>query len=137
MDNYYFYKNNVSPAEHFMQDMIYSANIVNVPKVYSYNNNILCMKRINALSISDQYGENFENVPSHIINKIRDTIATLYLHGIEYPDITGYNFIYEENADKLWIIDFEHASYNSRHKEYDPFILDFINGRNKWNPLFK
>jgi tRNA A-37 threonylcarbamoyl transferase component Bud32 len=95
------------------------------------------MKRINALSVSDQYGENFEDVPSHIITKIRDTIATLYTNGIEYPDITGYNFIYEEDADKLWIIDFEHASYNSCHKGYDPFILDFINGRNDWNPEFK
>lgn len=137
MNKYFFYKSNVDFIEYFIQDSIYKLGIVNIPKVYSYNNGTLCMKRINALSVADQYGEDFENVPSHIIEKIRDTIATLYSYGIEYPDITGYNFIYEEDADKLWVIDFEHASYKSKPSKYNPFILEFINGYEGWNPDFK
>jgi len=50
-----------------------------------------------------------------------------------YIDITGYNFI--ENDNKLWIIDFGHATYNYPRK-MDEFVEKFLAGHNGWNPEF-
>jgi tRNA A-37 threonylcarbamoyl transferase component Bud32 len=55
-------------------------------------------------------------------------------NNIEYPDITGYNFI--EHDNKIWIIDFEHSSFINKTMK-DPFVNKFIGGSNKWNPEFK
>ena len=129
-------KSHVSPAEYHIQHMIYNSNIVKVPKPYTYDKNTsqLTMQLIPNMSIADQYGEDFESVPSHIIEKIREIIRILYYHGLEYPDITGYNFI--EWNDDVWIIDFEHATYKGNVSSFDPFILEFINGHEGWNPEF-
>ena len=130
-----FVKQNVTSSEYKTHSILYNSHILNVPKPYKFIESQLTMQMIPALSISDMYGENFSNVPVHIIDNIRDIIATLYINGIEYPDITGYNFI--EYQDKIWIIDFGHASYNSNYHSYDPFIMKFINGYNDWNPDYK
>lgn len=135
-DTYYFTKQNVSEKEYKIQSILYNANIVNIPQPYSYNANTkeLKMRKIPNLSIADMYGEEFYRVPQIIIEKIRNIISTLYYYGLEYPDITGYNFI--EYQNKVWIIDFEHAQINNNRATYDPFILEFINGVNSWNPQF-
>ena len=135
-DIYYFTKQNVSEKEYKIQSIIYNANIVNVPQPYSYDKNTkeLKMRKIPNMSIADMYGEEFYRVPTIIIEKIRNIISTLYYYGLEYPDITGYNFI--EYQNRVWIIDFEHAQFNKNKSTYDPFILDFINGVNSWNPQF-
>jgi tRNA A-37 threonylcarbamoyl transferase component Bud32 len=129
-------KTNVKKSEYYIHNLIYNSDIVNIPKPYSYNikTRTFTMYKINQMSISDKYGENFSDVPQHIIEEIRNIISTLYYNDIEYPDITGYNFIEYDN--KIWIIDFEHASYKLNKKRYDPFILKFINGHNGWNSKF-
>lgn len=134
--SYYFTKHNVKESEVFIHDSIYNLNILNIPKIYNYDKEkkLLIMRNIPALNIADMYGENFSDVPAYITDEIRNIITTLYYHGIEYPDITGYNFL--EYQNKIWIIDFEHASYKSDIKKYDPFILEFIHGANAWNPLY-
>ena len=68
-----------------------------------------------------------------MFSNIRNIIQTLYDHDVLYIDITGYNFI--ENDNKLWIIDFEHATYNHPRKT-DPFVEKFLEGHNGWNPEF-
>lgn len=130
-------KYNVNPSEFHIQNLIYNMNILNIPKPYSYNpiSKILSMYNISEMSISDMYGEKYLDIPEYITEQIRNIISTLYYHGIEYPDITGYNFI--EYQNKIWIIDFEHASFNSNPDTYDPFILQFMNGHNDWNPNYK
>ena len=80
-------------------------------------------------------GENIINFSNNLIKEIRNIIKILYDNNIEYPDITGYNFIEIDN--KLWIIDFEHASLIQNNKLKDSFVIKFINGLNKWNPRFK
>jgi tRNA A-37 threonylcarbamoyl transferase component Bud32 len=136
-DELYYIKDGVDSKEYNIHDIIYRASIVNCPKIYRYDaeNKKLVMRHIPNYSVSDTYGENFEDVPANIIEKIRDTVADLYFYGIEYPDITGYNFI--EYQNKIWIIDFEHASLNPNRETYDPFILKFIQGHNDWNPEYK
>lgn len=133
---YYFTKQNVSEKEYKIQSILYNANIVNVPRPYTYDNNTqtLKMRNIPNLSIADMYGEEFYKVPKDISEQIRNIITTLYQYGLEYPDITGYNFI--EYQNKVWIIDFEHAQFNNDKQTYDPFILKFIEGVNSWNPRF-
>lgn len=135
-DIYYFTKQNVSEKEYKIQSILYNTNIVNVPRPYSYDNNTkeLKMRNIPNLSIADTYGEEFHKVPQNISEQIRNIISTLYQYGLEYPDITGYNFI--EYQNKIWIVDFEHAQFNNDRAKYDPFILEFIKGANSWNPQF-
>jgi hypothetical protein len=72
-------------------------------------------RKINALSVADMYGADFEKVPATIISQIRDIIKKLYQAGIIYPDITGYNFIQDSN-DRVWIVDFEHCFYLNQNQ---------------------
>ena len=133
--NSIFSKNNVSNHEYQMHKYIYELNLINVPKIIDYdaNSQILKMDKINNYNISDMYGEGSENVPESIFSEIRSIINILYQNGITYPDITGYNFI--ENENKIWIIDFEH-SYFTNKDNCDNFVSKFINGLNEWNPYF-
>ena len=103
---------------------------VNVPKIISYDKEkeIMVMHKINALNLSDMFGEKSSDIDEYYFDEIRTIIKTLSDNGIEYPDITGYNFIEYDN--KIWIIDFEHAHIR------DTFVDKFIQGRNKWNPRF-
>ena len=136
MDNNYFIKYNVSPNEYKIQMIVSKLNIVDVPEIIDYDatNHTMKMRRINNMNLSDFYGENAKNVPIYIFDKIRAIIKKLLLAGIEYPDITGYNFI--EHNNKIWIIDFGHASFFVE-KYNCSFITKFINGLNEWNPNFK
>ena len=144
MDNI-FSKPNVSESEYQMQIYIYNLNILNVPKPISYDKTtkIFKMKEINGMSLSDYYGEKSTNIDSNIFKSIREIIKTLYDVGIIYPDITGYNFIAEYDADneiteKLWIIDFEHARFYdpNYYDSNDKFVNDFIDGLDSYNLEF-
>lgn len=131
----HFTKPNVSINEYRMQSYVSELNIVNVPKIISYDaeKKILTMEKIPNLNISDMYGEESGDIEEYLFEKIREIIKKLALHKISYPDITGYNFI--EYKDTMWIIDFEHAKLVS--KITDKFVLKFIDGLNEWNPEFK
>ena len=140
-----FTKHNVSESEYQMQLHIYYLNILNVPEPISYDKTtkLFKMKEINGMTLSDYYGEKSINIDSNIFKSIRGIIQTLFDVGIIYPDITGYNFImqyddFNEITDKLWIIDFEHATFNDP-TIYDPnydFVNDFINGLDSYNLEF-
>ena len=133
-----FHKSGVSLDEYHMHQYVYDLNIVNVPKIISYDKDtqILVMQRLNSdpdteINESLQEKDRFDD--------IRDIIRALYDNNIEYPDITVYNFI-EDNKnnnlynDKIWIIDFEHSKIVKKIE--NKFVNKFINGLNKWNPDF-
>ena len=62
-------------------------------------------------------------------------MQTLYDNeGIEYIDITGYNFI--EKDKKIYIIDFGDAQYSKKWKKINWFLEEFLNGHHGWNPDF-
>ena len=134
-EDVYYTKENVSLTEYKIHKYVYNLHIVNIPKIKSYNKETkqLKMVRVGTMSISDYYGESAENIDDDLFTKIRNMIQTLYDHDILYVDITGYNFI--ENDKKLWIIDFEHATYNHPRKT-DEFVEKFLGGHNGWNPEF-
>ncbi len=132
--SYIFTKHNVSLKEYKIHKYVYDLGIVNVPRIYDYNKEtqVLKMQKINNMCISDFYGEDPTKIPEEIFEKIRNIIHVLCDNNIEYKDITGYNFI--EHNEKLWIIDFEHASFNTKIR--NKFIRGFLKGNNKWNPEF-
>ena len=134
-EDVYYTKENVSLCEYKIHKYVYNLDIVKVPKIKSYNKKTKQMKmvRVGAMSVSDYYGETAEHISDELFARIRNIIKTLYEHDILYIDITGYNFI--ENDKKLWIIDFEHATYNYPRKT-DEFVEKFLEGHNGWNPEF-
>lgn len=131
----YYIKHNVSLKEYEMHKHVYSLGIVNTPEILAYDKDtkIMLMKRINHMNVADFYGDKDIDTSPELFQKIRDIIKTLYENNIVYPDITGYNFI--EYNNEIWIIDFEHSNFKPLLK--DDFVLEFINGANKWNPQFK
>jgi tRNA A-37 threonylcarbamoyl transferase component Bud32 len=138
-ESYMFIKENVSLHEYKMHTYAYNLGLINVPKIYDYNEEtkVLKMQKIPSLCLSDYYGEDPTNISAELFNEIRNIIKILYDNNIEYPDITGYNFIKQNN--KIWIIDFGHASFNPyiNTNLNDPFIDKFIKGYNSWNLNFR
>jgi RIO-like serine/threonine protein kinase len=96
------------------------------------------MENIDGKTLCQLYSDEPENVPIEIWNKIRVIINTLfYEDGIEYIDISPYNFIVKN--DKVYIIDFGHAYWCNKDKQLSNwFLKDFIiNEENTFNPDFK
>ena len=128
-----FTKHNVEPSEYRVHQMVYNAGIVNVPKIYSYDENekILVMQKICNMSVADFYGEDIINVPHKILNDIQRQIKKLYEFGVCYPDITGYNFV--EKDGKVFIVNFRNACFNKE----DAFVEKFIHTQMcNWNPEY-
>ena len=135
--NKYYIKHDVKENEYIMHNYIYNLNLLNVPKIINYDqeNKIMTMEKINGMNVSDMYGEKADNVPDEIFEIIVNIIKTLKKQDIEYPDITGYNFIEDKNTyGKIWIIDFEHSKINKNIT--NQHINSICNYVKKWNPDF-
>jgi tRNA A-37 threonylcarbamoyl transferase component Bud32 len=130
----YFTKTGVSYSEYKIQKYVSELPNIKAPKAYDYDHETktICMQKIHGMSVADFYGEDASNVPTWVFDEIRFIIKTLYMNGIEYPDITGYNFMLCN--DKIYIIDFGHARAKKLIK--NRFVHKFINGYNGWNPAF-
>ena len=76
----------------------------------------------------------------HIFEQIRHIINTLKNNKLDYIDITGYNFIIDEDH-KIHIIDFEHSIDRTIHTNINDgqswFLNTFLDGINIWNPDFE
>jgi tRNA A-37 threonylcarbamoyl transferase component Bud32 len=131
----YYIKHSVSLKEYEMHKYVQRLGIVNVPKILAYDRDtrIMLMERVNYMNVADYYGEKDADITPELFQKIQKIIKTLYDNNVVYPDITGYNFI--EYNGKIWIIDFEHSNFKPLLQ--DDFVVQFINGTNKWNPQFK
>ena len=135
--NKYYIKHDVKENEYIMHNYIYNLNLLNVPKIINYDkeNKIMTMEKIDGMNVSDMYGEKADNVPDEIFEIIVNIIKTLKKQDIEYPDITGYNFIEDKNIyGKIWIIDFEHSKINKNIT--NQHINSICNYVKKWNPEF-
>lgn len=143
MENYlanpktYYVKQDVNHKEWFMQQYVYQLNIVNIPEIIEYNDEskIMVMKKAGTNNLSDTYGENAADVPNELFDQVVKIVRILVLNGIEYPDLTGYNFIEDSNG-KVWIIDFEHSSIMTSTQVNNIHIQNICNGYKKWNPEF-
>ena len=135
-EDLYYTKSGVELHEYKMHKYVYNLHVVNVPKIVKYDKRtkVMVMHKVNGLNISDMYSETLDNISNELFEQVREIIKTLVYHNVEYIDITGYNFILDNN-DKLWIIDFEHAKYTIPMN--DEFVKKFCNGLNEWNPEFR
>lgn len=136
----YYVKHNVEHGEYFMQKYVHQLNIVNVPEIIEYDeaNKIMVMMRVGKNNLSHNYGENATDVPDELFDKVVKIVRTLVLHGIEYPDLTGYNFVEDKNTyGKMWIIDFEHAAITLSKEITNIHIINICNGKQLWNPDFR
>ena len=143
MENYIadpnvFVKKNVNHTEYFMQKYVYQLNIVNIPEIIEYDEKgkIMVMKKVDNNNLSDIYGENATDIPDEIFDQVVKILRTLTLHNIEYPDLTGYNFV-EDNDGKVWIIDFGHSHLTTSTLINNIHIQNICNGDKTWNPDFK
>ena len=138
LPNTYYVKHNVNEREHFMQQYVYQLNIVNVPKIINYDetNKIMIMKTVQGMNLSDKYGDNADDIPNESFEQVVKIVRNLVLHNIEYPDLTGYNFV-EDNDGKVWIIDFGHSHLTTSTLINNIHIQNICNGDKTWNPDFK
>ena len=133
----YYVKHGVSEHEYEMQKYVRSLNIVRVPGVAAYckETHIMAMPLVGVMSVSDMYGASAEDVPDEVFESIVDTVQLLVAHGIEFPDLTGYNFVEDlTKPGEVWIIDFEHATLNDDIT--NPAIIALVAGERQWNPDF-
>ena len=135
--NIYYVKKNVNHREWFMQKYVYQLNIVNVPEIIEYNeeSKIMVMKKVGEMNLSDYYGADATDIPKELFDQVVKIVRNLVLHNIEYPDLTGYNFI-KDSDGKVWIIDFEHSSMMTSNQVNNVHIQNICNGYKKWNPDF-
>jgi len=132
----HFYKK-VSKQEYEIYKYVHDLQIINIPKLWDYNEStgIMITEKIPNMSVSDYYGDNPTKVPKWIFNEIRKIVTTLYKHNVEYIDITGYNFIEHEN--KIWIIDFGHATFINPKIPTNDFLKKFMKKKvYEWNSDF-
>lgn len=86
-------------------------------------------------TLSNLYGDDESDIPEWIWDEIRNIMQILLEEGVEYQDITSYNFIQKD--DKIYVIDFGDARYVSRSREMNWFLKEFMAGHNGWNPDFR
>jgi tRNA A-37 threonylcarbamoyl transferase component Bud32 len=110
----------------------FSPKVISISKVDDAC--FIVMEDLQAECLADVYGEDPDNIPKWIWNEIRIMVKTLLdEEGIEYPDITPYNFIEKDN--RVYMIDFGDAKYVEGENNW--FVQEFIDGENYWNPDYK
>lgn len=133
---------NLIENEIYMQQIASSYGFTpKIIKTWKDNNKYYIeMENINAPSIAKKYGDKLSNVPEQFIEPMRDILRTLYeCEGIEYIDITGYNFI--EKNNKIYLIDFGHAKWTTNPILPDNWFLrkfiDYSDPIDEFNPDFR
>ena len=126
-----------SPLEIELQEI--AANYEFAPRIHQVNGNIVQMDKINGNCLADIYTDDPEMVPEKVWNDIHRILVVLFeCEGIEYIDITSYNFVLEKDSNKVWIIDFGHAQYTKKSDGIPEnwFLCEALDGSKTWNPDF-
>jgi RIO-like serine/threonine protein kinase len=98
----------------------------------------ITMEDLNALNIGDIYGDSIEDIPDTVKRDIWNIVWILYsCCGIEYIDVTPYNFI--EKEGRIWVIDYGHAK-KTRSGHMDEWLHSVLDNPictiSEWNPHF-
>jgi RIO-like serine/threonine protein kinase len=111
------------------------------PKIISYdffeNHAEIIMENINGKTLYELFSDT-DNIPTHIWESIRTILNILfYEEGIEYIDISPFNFIVKNNI--VYIIDFGHAYWFNENKKISNWFLKkfIVDEENNFNPDFK
>lgn len=127
-----------SPLEAELQDI--AANYGFAPKIQRVDGNVAQMDSVEGLCLADIYTDDPAEIPDLIWINIENILTILFeREGIEYVDITPYNFM-EDKMGKIWIIDFGDAYYTPQ-KKGEPaknwFLQSVLAGEGKaWNTDF-
>ncbi len=126
-----FGKANVTKEEEQLQKKAALLGIA--PRVHSRISHngleVLLMDKIPGMSLADFYGDKEKDIPPSVWKNVRELIQLLWNEGIEYVDVTPYNFMIDPESGKVWVIDFGHA----RSVKIDGYLALFLAGVNKWN----
>lgn len=117
------------PTEYSFHKLAFRVRPDAVPEPLSHEHGFLTMRQIRGSSVADLFGEEAKHVPEQVWESMRQIVKSLYAYGICYNDITGYNFMIEDDTAKLFIVDFEHCTDVS-------FTQRFLDGHDGWNPDF-
>ena len=110
----------------------FSPKVISVTKIDDAC--FITMEDLEAECLADVYGEDAKDIPKWIWDEIRSMVTTLMdEEGIEYVDITPYNFIEKDN--RVYMIDFGDARYTEGCPNW--FLSEFLDGENSWNPDYK
>lgn len=104
------------------------------PSVLRCTRTTIVMDHLRAPCLAEVYGESPDDLPQWIKDDILDILYSLYAEGIEYVDVTAYNFV--EKDGLIWIVDFGHA--RDVGEEIDSYLDDLFArwDLQKWNPDF-
>lgn len=107
-----------------------------VPEIYEFfvydEVYYILMERLEGVLLANIYGEDYDNLPKSIQQRIKFILKTLFLNDIHYVDVTPYNFILRD--EEVYIIDFGHAQI----VEVNYYLKEFLINRVKsWNPDFE
>lgn len=128
-----------SPLEAELQDIAASYGFA--PKIQRVDGSIAQMDSIEGLCLADIYTDDPAEIPDLIWIKIESILTILFeMEGIEYVDITPYNFMEDKNG-KIWIIDFGDAYYTRQKKGEEAenwFLRSLLAGEcgKAWNTDF-
>ena len=135
-----FTKQNVKPLEIELQRLV-AEKYQFSPQILSVEGETVIMEKINGSSLFELYGDNPQHVPGWIWDEIHRILAILYeREGIEYIDITSFNFMVNLDSKRVYVIDFGHAFYTIAGKDERPsnwFLKEALNGAKEFNPDFK
>lgn len=129
-----------SPLEQELQEIAASHGFA--PKIRGIDGDVVQMDAISGGCLADIYGDDPAAIPERVWERIGHMLTTLFeVEGIEYVDITAYNFMQDEDG-KIWIIDFGDAFYTPKEKEGSGasnwFLQSILSGESgkAWNPDF-
>lgn len=105
------------------------------PIVETDNATFMVMEQIPAMNLADYYTPSIRRLPHYVREQIVAILEAMYvIEGIQYVDITPYNFI--EYNGKVWVVDFEHA-YDDDQPLHPVLSHILTTHRLKWNKDFK
>jgi RIO-like serine/threonine protein kinase len=128
-----------SPLETELQEIASKYGFA--PKIQRIDGNVVQMDRVDGMCLADLYTDDPAAIPDAIWFQIESILETLFeCEGIEYVDITSYNFM-EDKDGKVWIIDFGHAYYTPKEKGEPAsnwFLRSVLSGESgkAWNSDF-
>ncbi len=128
-----FGKGDMSKEEVALQRMAASLHVApSIHSTVSYNGmDVHLMYRVPGMSLADFYGE--DAVPVQAWDEVRRILQCLWNAGIEYRDITPYNFMIEPETGKIWVIDFGDA----RRVPVSSALQKVLCGVNEWNANYR
>ena len=111
---------------------------VATPRILECQPTFITMEHVDGMTVADMYGSDIRRVPHAVKREIYEIVHTLYKKaGIQYIDVTGYNFLIDENTGGIWVIDFGHA--RQQLEPLDPYLerLFKMERLTRWNSVFK